>query len=154
MLSQVIDSMLLKKRNVMQVQEEDQVLEHLDVQEQEAKRLAARENAKRILRESGLAEMLQAMNKNLLKGRGHFEEYGTIILFRWGTQSTRRHMWIEVPDNTIRFRLPEHRKCASPVPLCDGEYHTFSSTMWLNRQFLQSELKKYYDRPVAETSSD
>lgn len=135
----------------------DQVLEipmHLDAQEQEAKRLAARENAKRILRESGLAEMLQAINRNLLKGRGQFEEYGTMILFRWGTQSTRRHMWIEVQDNTIRFRLLEHRKCASPVPLCDGEYHTFNSTMWLNRQFLQSELKKYYDRPVAETSSD
>jgi hypothetical protein len=135
----------------------DQVLEihmHLDALEQEAKRLAARENAKRILRESGLAEMLQAINRDLLKGRGQFEEYGTMILFRWGTQSTRRHMWIEVQDNTIRFRLPEHRKCANSVPLCDGEYHTFNSTMWLNRQFLQSELKKYYDRPVAETSSD
>lgn len=138
----------------MQAQDEDQVLGEVDVQEQEIKRLAARENAKRILRESGLAEMLQAMNRDLLKGRGQFEEYGTMILFRWGTQSTRRHMWIEVQDDTIRFRLPEHRKCVSPFPLCDGEYHTFSSKMWLNRQFLQYELKKYYDRPVAETSSD
>ena len=126
----------------------------LDAQEQEARRLAARENAKHILRESGLAEMLQAINKNLLKGRGHFEEYDSMILFRWGTQSTLRHMWIDVCDNTIRFRLQEHRKCASPAPLCDGEYHTFTSAMWSNRLFLQSELKKYYDHPVAETSSD
>ncbi|HEY4035512.1 MAG TPA: hypothetical protein VGL94_16260 [Ktedonobacteraceae bacterium] len=126
----------------------------LDAQEQEARRLAARENAKHILRESGLAEMLQAINKNLLKGRGHFEEYDSMILFRWGTQSTLRHMWIEVRDNTVRFRLQEHRKCTSPAPLCDGEYHTFTSAMWSNRLFLQSELKKYYDRPVAETSSD
>jgi hypothetical protein len=126
----------------------------LDAQEQEARRLAARENAKHILRESGLAEMLQAINKNLLKGRGHFEEYDSMILFRWGTQSTLRHMWIEVRDNTVRFRLQEHRKCASPAPLCDGEYHTFTSAMWSNRLFLQSELKKYYDHPVAETSSD
>ena len=127
---------------------------NLDAQEQEARRLAARENARHILRESGLAEMLQAINRNLLKGRGHFEEYNSTILFRWGTQSTRRHMWIEVRDNTIRFRLQEHRKCTSPAPLCDGEYHTFTSAMWSNRLFLQSELKKYYDRPVAETSSD
>ena len=142
----------------MQIQDEgDQQLEsdtHLDVQEQEARRLAARENAKYILRESGLAEMLQAINRNLLKGRGHFEEYDSMILLRWGTQSTLRHMWIEVRENTIRFRLQEHRKCARPAPFCDGEYHTFTSTMWSNRLFLQSELKKYYDRPVAETSSD
>lgn len=137
--------------------ENDQQLKidpNLDAQEQEARRLAARENAKYILRESGLAEMLQAINRNLLKGRGHFEEYDSMILFRWGTQSTLRHMWIEVHDNTVRFRLQEHRKCASPAPLCDGEYHTFTSAMWSNRLFLQSELKKYYDRPVAETSSD
>ncbi len=142
----------------MQIQDEgDQQLEsdtHLDVQEREARRLAARENAKHILRESGLAEMLQAINRNLLKGRGHFEEYDSMILLRWGTQSTLRHMWIEVRENTIRFRLQEHRKCAHPAPFCDGEYHTFTSTMWSNRLFLQSELKKYYDRPVAETSSD
>ncbi len=137
--------------------EDDQVVKIdpiLNEQEQEARRLAARENAKYILRESGLAEMLQAINKNLLKGRGHFEEYETTILLRWGTQSTRRHIWIELQDNTVRFRLQEHRKCTSPAPLCDGEYHTFTRAMWLDRQFLQSELKKYYDRPVAETSSD
>lgn len=142
----------------MQTHEEnDQQLKidtSLEAQEQEARRLAARENAKYVLRESGLAEMLQAINRNLLKGRGHFEEYDSMILFRWGTQSTLRHMWVEVRDNTIRFRLQEHRKCASPAPLCDGEYHTFTSAMWSNRLFLQSELKKYYDRPVAETSSD
>ncbi len=142
----------------MQIHDENDQLLKMDtnqnLQEQEARRLAARENAKHILRESGLAEMLQAINRNLLKGRGHFEEYDTTILFRWGTQSTLRHMWIEVRDNTIRFRLQEHRKCAGSAPLCDGEYHTFTSAMWLNRPFLQSELKKYYDRPVAETSSD
>jgi hypothetical protein len=48
----------------------------------------------------------------------------------------------------------QHRQCASPVPLCDGEYHTFTEAMWANRVLLQSELKKYYDRPVAESSSD
>ena len=142
----------------MQTQDENnqqlKIDTNLDAQEQEARRLAARENAKYILRESGLAEMLQAINRNLLKGRGHFEEYDSMILLRWGTQSTLRHMWIEVRENTIRFRLQEHRKCAHPAPFCDGEYHTFTSTMWSNRLFLQSELKKYYDRPVAETSSD
>jgi hypothetical protein len=127
---------------------------NLDEQEREAKRLAVRENAKRVLRESGLAEMLLAINKNLLKGRGQFEEYDSMVLFKWGTSHTRRHIWIEVDGNSIRFRLLQHRKCAGPAPLCDGEYHTFTSAMWADRALLQSELKKYYDRPVAESSSD
>src|SRR5262245_45375504 len=77
----------------------------LDVVEQEARRQAIRENAKRILRESGLPELLQALNRDLLKGRGTFEEYDSLILLRWGTQSTRRHLWIEVRGSTICFRL-------------------------------------------------
>jgi hypothetical protein len=126
----------------------------LHEQEHEARRIAVRENAKHVLRESGLAEMLQAINRNLLKGRGRFEEYDSMVLFRWGTQSTLRHIWVEVQGNTLRFRLCPHRKCAAPMPSCDGEYHTFTSAMWLDRSFLQAELKKYYDRPVAETSTD
>ena len=55
----------------------------------EAQRQAVRENAKHILRESGLAEMLHGINRNLLKGRGHFEEYDSIILLRWGTATTK-----------------------------------------------------------------
>lgn len=123
-------------------------------QEDEATRLAKRENAKRIFRESGVAEMLQGINKNLLKGRGRFEEYDTMVLFKWGTSSTLRHMWIEVVDDTLRFRFNEHRKCSRSAPICDGEYHTFTSAMWKDRAFMQGELKKYYDRPVAESSSD
>ncbi len=128
--------------------------DQLDEQGREAKRLALRENTRRVLQESGLAEMLLAMNKNLLKGRGQFEEYDTIVLFKWGTSHTRRHIWVEVDGDNIRFRLLEHRQCANPIPLCNGEYHTFTTAMWTNRLLLQSELKKYYDRPVAESSSD
>ena len=126
----------------------------LSAEEAKARRQAIRENAKRVLRDSGLAEMLLAINKNQLKGRGTFDEYDSMILFRWGTSITRRHIWIEVQGNTIRFRLAPHRKCAAIAPLCDGEYHTFTSTMWANRDFLANELKKYYDKPVAESSSD
>lgn len=126
----------------------------LSAEEAEARRQAIRENAKRVLRASGLAEMLLAINKNQLKGRGTFDEYDSMILFRWGTSITRRHIWVEVQGNTIRFRLAPHRKCAAIAPLCDGEYHTFTSTMWANRDFLATELKKYYDKPVAESSSD
>lgn len=126
----------------------------LQEQEREARRVAIRENAKHVLRESGLARMLQEINRNFLKGRGRFEEYDSMVLFRWGTQSTLRHMWVEVRGNTLCFRLQPHRKCLASVPLCDGEYHTFTSAMWSDRLFLQSEVKKYYDRPVAETSTD
>ena len=119
-----------------------------------ARRQAVRENAKHILQESGLAEMLKTINRTALKGRGTFEEFDSMILMRWGTGYTRRHMWIEINGNTIRFRLTPHRKCNISSPLCDGEYHTFTSAMWAKRTHLQDELNKYYAKPVAETSSD
>jgi hypothetical protein len=120
----------------------------------EARRLAVRENAKRVMRESGLAEMLRTLNTNALKGRGTFQEYDSMVLLRWGTSTTRRHLWIEVSGNTIRFRLTPHRQCSASMPICDGEYHTFTSQMWADRPFLLSELNKYFQKPVAETSSD
>ncbi len=120
----------------------------------EAQRQAIRENAKRVLQESGLAEMLKALNRNALKSRGSFFEFDSMILLKWGTSYTRRHMWIEVMGNTIRFRLAPHRKCSISAPICDGEYHTFISTMWADRNFLLHELNDYYARPIAETSSD
>jgi len=135
--------------------QEEQQLENIFSREvDEATRVAARENAKHILQQSGLADMLRAINKDRLKGRGRFEEYDTIVLLRWGTGYTGRHLWIEVNGNTIRFRLPPHLKCAQAAPLCDGEYHTFTSSMWANRALLRAELDKYYAKPVAETSSD
>jgi len=121
---------------------------------EQAQRQAVRENARRVLQESGLAEMLKTLNRNALKGRGNFEEFDSLIVFRWGTAYTRRHLWIEVAGNTLRFRMNPHLPCNTSAPLCDGEYHTFTSPMWANHAFLLSELNKYYAKPVAETSSD
>lgn len=135
-------------------QDEKNVENILSVEEDEAQRQAVRENAKRVLQESGLAEMLKTLNKNALKGRGSFYEYDSMILLKWGTSSTRRHLWVEVNGNTIRFRLAPHRKCSAPAPICDGEYHTFTNAMWADRGFLLNELNKYYARPIAEASSD
>lgn len=135
-------------------QDEKNVESILSTEVDEAQRQAVRENAKRVLRESGLAEMLKTLNKNALKGRGNFYEYDSMLLLKWGTSYTRRHMWIEVNGNTIRFRLAPHRQCATTTPICDGEYHTFTSAMWADREFLLNELNKYYARPIAETSSD
>ena len=128
--------------------------EALSEEEFEAKRQAVRENAKRVLRESGLAEMLRAINKDQLKGRGKFEEYDSMVLFKWGSGYTRRHIWVEVSGNTIRFRLSPHLKCAVAVPACDGEYHSFTHAMWADRDLLGTELQKYYAKPVAESSDD
>jgi hypothetical protein len=133
-------------------QDEKQVA--LSEEEIEARRLAVRENARRVLRDSGLAQMLQEINKDELRRRGKFEEYDSMILLKWGTGYTRRHIWVEINGNSIRFRLSPHRKCASPIPLCDGEYHTFISQMWANADLLRKELYKYYKKPVAESSSD
>ncbi len=129
-------------------------IENLSDEEFEERRQSQRENAKRLLRESGLTTMLQALNKDTLKGRGRFEEYDSILLLRWGTGYTGRHIWIELVDDTIRFRLNQHRRCQEAVPLCDGEYHTFTREMWSNPILLQNELMKYYLKPVAESSND
>ena len=135
-------------------QTNNEIVQDFAVQEADAQRQAVRENAKRVLRDSGLAQMLSEINKDELRRRGQFEEYDSILLLKWGTGYTRRHIWVEIAGNTIRFRLTPHRKCSSSVPLCDGEYHTFSSQMWANRDLLRMELYKYYKKPVAESSDD
>ncbi len=119
-----------------------------------ASRVAIRENAKRVLRDSGLAQMLQEINQDELRKRGTFEEYDAIVLLKWGTGYTKRHIWVEINGTSIRFRLTPHRKCSNPIPLCDGEYHTFTSQMWANGDLLRMELYKYYKKPVAESSND
>ena len=137
-----------------QVENQGELESTLNSQEAEARRLAVREHAKQVLRDSGLAQMLQDLNKDELRRRGRFEEYDSMLLLKWGTGYTRRHIWVEIQGNTIRFRLTPHRKCASPVPLCDGEYHTFTSQLWADTELLRLELYKYYKKPVAESSSD
>ena len=147
--------MSITSREEKQVEEENKSNEQtLSEQEIAAARLALRENAKRVLRESGLAQMLQEINKNELRRRGQFEEYDSLVLLKWGTGYTRRHIWAEVKGNTNLFRLSPHRKCTSPIPLCDGEYHTFTGQMWADSDLLRLELYKYYRKPVAESSDD
>lgn len=123
-------------------------------EEHERERKAARENAKRVIRESGIAEMLRTLNENALQGRGWYEEYDTGVLFKWGAGYTRRHIWIDVHGDQLRFRLRPHRTCAAPVPACDGEYHSFTRETWVDRAALLRELNRNYQQPVAETSED
>ena len=120
----------------------------------EAARSAQRENAKRVLRESGMAELLQTLNRQALQGRGWFEEYDSGVLFKWGAGYTRRHIWVDVSGDNLRFRLKPHIKCAPPVPACDGEYHTLTPAMWRHRGLVLRELNRNYEHPVAESSED
>lgn len=120
----------------------------------DAQRQALRENAKRILQESGCAAMLRALNREQLKGRGSFDEYDSGVIFKWGTWSTRRHVWVDIQGDAIRFRLMPHLKCKAPVPICDGEYHTLLREHWENRDVLREELAKNFAKPVAEPSAD
>lgn len=125
-----------------------------DVAPSEAERMARRENAKRVLRESGMAELLQTLNRQALQGRGWFEEYDSGVIFKWGSGYTRRHIWVDVSGDDLRFRLKPHIACAAPVPVCDGEYHTLTPPMWRHRGAVLRELNKNYEHPVAETSED
>ena len=119
-----------------------------------AARQAQRSNAKRILQESGCATMMRILNREQLKNKGWFEEYDSGVLLKWGTFSTRRHVWVEVQGEAIRFRLLPHLKCKADVPICDGEYHTLLREHWQQRTILQDELAKNFAKPVAEPSAD
>ncbi len=117
-------------------------------------RKALRENARRVLRESGAAEILQTLNKHALQSRGHFEEYDSGVIFKWGSGYTRRHIWVDVAGDQLRFRLRPHLKCRAPVPACDGEYHSFTAETWRIPNAVLREVDRNYKHPVAETSDD
>lgn len=128
----------------------------VDASVSETERAALRENARRVMQESHIAAVLREMNTALLKGRGWFDEYDSGVIFKWGTGITRRHIWLDIDGDDIRFRLREHRPCrpGTTAARCDGEYHVYSRAQWSNLNLLKSELKAYYDHPVAETSED
>lgn len=120
----------------------------------EAERKAARDNARRVMRESGAAEILQALNKNALQGRGWFEEYDTGVIFKWGHSYTLRHIWVHVDGDRLQFRLRPHLRCASPIPACDGEFHSFTADTWRLPGAVLREVDRNYQHPVAEASED
>jgi hypothetical protein len=122
--------------------------------DEERQRRAVRENAKRIIRESGINELLRTLNHNALQERGWFEEYDSGVIMKWGTGYTRRHIWVDISGDQLRFRLLPHIKCAAPVPACDGEYHSFTRETWRLPGALLRELHRNYEHPVAETSED
>ncbi len=119
-----------------------------------AQRQAIRENARRVLRESGVAELLQTLNRQALQGRGWFEEYDSGVLLKWGTSVTRRHIWVDVQGDQLRFRLKPHRRCASAAPACDGEYHSVTAQTWAIPGAVLREVDRNYQKPVAEASAD
>ena len=120
----------------------------------ERRRRATRDNAKRVIRESGIGEMLQTLNRNALQGRGWFEEYDSGVIFKWGSGYTRRHIWVDINGDALRFRLLPHIPCAAPIPACDGEYHSFTPETWRYQHVVLRELHRNYEHPVAESSED
>ncbi len=122
----------------------------------ESARAALRDNARRVLQESHAAAVLQEMNRALLKGRGWFDEYDSGVIFKWGTGSTRRHIWVDIRGDDIRVRLREHRPCSpnATVAACDGEYHSYDRRLWSSLDLLKRELHAYYEHPVSESSED
>ncbi len=121
---------------------------------QRATRQAIRENARRVLRESGVADILRRLNTQALQGRGWFEEYDSGVIFKWGSAFTRRHIWVDVDGDTLRFRLKPHIRCSAAVPACDGEYHSFTVATWSIPGAVLREVDRNYKRPVAESSAD
>lgn len=125
-----------------------------DTPESAEQRRATREQARRVLHESGVAEILQRLNKQALQDRGWFEEYDSGVIFKWGTSTTRRHIWVDVAGDRLRFRLNPHIRCAGKVPQCDGEYHSFTAETWTIPGAVLHEVDRNYRKPVAEPSAD
>ncbi len=122
----------------------------------DAQRAYLRANARRVLAESHAAAIMQEMNRALLKGRGFFDEYDSGVIMKWGTGVTRRHLWVHIEGDEIWIRLRQHLACApgATAARCDGEYHAYARAQWSDTELLKTELKAYYDHPVAETSDD
>lgn len=133
---------------------DEQQREEQREEQHEEQRKAVRENARRVLRESGVADILKRLNQNALQGRGSFEEYDSGVLFKWGHGYTRRHIWVHVEGDTLQFRLAPHLRCAARVPACDGEYHTFTAETWRIPGAVLREVDRNYKKPVAEASED
>jgi hypothetical protein len=127
-----------------------------DITLNEEQRKLLRDNARNVLQQSKIASILQEMNRALLKGRGWFDEYDSGVIMKWGSGTTRRHIWIHIDGNLIRVRLREHRPCQPDTTsaICDGEYHTYSPQLWSDSELMKQELKSYYDHPVTESSED
>lgn len=119
-----------------------------------AERQRRREHARRIFRESGIGELMRTLNQHALQGRGTFEEYDTGVIFKWGHGYTRRHIWVDVEGDALRFRLRPHLRCAASVPACDGEFHSFTRATWSIPGALLRELDRNYKHPVSEASED
>lgn len=120
----------------------------------EAERQRRREHARRIFRESRIGDLMRTLNQHALQGRGTFDEYDTGVIFKWGHGYTKRHIWVDVEGDTLRFRLLPHLRCAASVPVCDGEYHSFTRETWSIPGALLHELDRNYRHPVAEASED
>ena len=107
-----------------------------------------------MLRESGAAEILQALNKNALQGRGRFEEYDTGVIFKWGQAYTLRHIWVHVEgDNSVSACV---RTCAAaaPFPPATASFTRFTAETWRIPGAVLREVDRNYKHPVAEASED
>lgn len=133
---------------------EEQPVESLSLEADNAARQAVRANTRRVLHTSGAAEILRTLNQHALQGRGFFDEYDSGVIFKWGSGYTRRHIWVDVAGDVLRFRLRPHLKCAAAVPACDGEYHSFTPETWSIPGAVLHEVDRNYKHPVAEASED
>ena len=83
---------------------------HTTQADAERARRIVRDNAKRVIRESGIGEMLQTLNRNALQERGWFEEYDSGVLFKVGLR-------LHPPPHLDRHHRRRPRSPAAPPTL-------------------------------------
>ena len=101
---------------------------------------------------SRIRQLLQFFNRDYLYGQGRFDEYSEGMLLKWGDGYSRKHIWVTVANDMLRFETSHERPCGQPF--CLGRYHAYAPEQWHNLDMMNAELAEQFQRPVSERSDD
>ena len=105
-----------------------------------------------VIEGSRIRQLLQFFNRDFLYGQGRFDEYSEGMLLKWGDGYSRKHIWVTVVDDHLRFETSHARPCGQPF--CQEGYHTYAPHQWRNLDVMNAELAEQFQRPVSERSDD
>lgn len=101
---------------------------------------------------SRIRQLLHFFNRDYLYGRGRFDEYSEGLLLKWGDGYSRKHIWMTVVGDNLRFETSHERPCDNPF--CIGGYHVYGPSQWGNIAVMNAELSDQFQHPVYERSDD
>ncbi len=106
----------------------------------------------RVVQESHIRDLLNFFNRDFLYGQGRFDEYSEGLILKWGDGYSRKHIWLTVQDDTLRFETSHERPCGKPF--CIGGFHVYAPDEWHDIDLMNDELAEQFQRPIYERSDD